>query len=213
MGGGEGQNYLSKTTQGSIDNLFVSSPFAVRLIFVLPHVRCDLSISAGSRQSASGDSILSLEGLADKILVNQTEAAWLALHQAAGGQGRHHLGHRDLPLRDGDAGPRGHHLDDGAPRDPRQDDAAGQRRGDQLEAAGLCPQEGEEVHGAHLCDLVVLAVEPEALVAALALRNLQASIKYGRMGQSKKLLCKFLYRIVLIIFVLYTGTVYHDWLV
>ena len=135
------------------------------------------------------------------------------LHQAAGGQGRHHLGHRDLPLRDGDAGPRGHHLDDGAPRDPRQDDAAGQRRGDQLEAAGLCPQEGEEVHGAHLCDLVVLAVEPEALVAALALRNLQASIKYGRMGQSKKLLCKFLYRIVLIIFVVYTGTVYHDWLV
>ena len=63
----------------------MSSPFDVRLIFVLPHVRCDLSISAGSRQSASGDSILSLEGLADKILVNQTEAAWLALHQAAGG--------------------------------------------------------------------------------------------------------------------------------
>jgi hypothetical protein len=42
--------------------------------------RCDLSISAGSKQSASGDSILSLSGLAARILVDETAEAWSALH-------------------------------------------------------------------------------------------------------------------------------------
>jgi hypothetical protein len=41
--------------------------------------RCDLSISAGSKQSASGDSILSLSGLAARILVDETAEAWSAL--------------------------------------------------------------------------------------------------------------------------------------
>jgi hypothetical protein len=43
--------------------------------------RCDLSISAGSRQSVSGDTLQSLEGLTANILVDETEPAWLALHQ------------------------------------------------------------------------------------------------------------------------------------
>jgi hypothetical protein len=47
--------------------------------------RCDLSISAGSKQSASGDSILSLSGLVARILVDETAEAWSALHGAAGG--------------------------------------------------------------------------------------------------------------------------------
>ena len=45
--------------------------------------RCDLSISAGSKQSATGDSILSLSGLASRILVNETEEAWSALHPSS----------------------------------------------------------------------------------------------------------------------------------
>jgi hypothetical protein len=95
------------------------------------------------------------------------------LDQAAGGQGRHNLAHRDLALGDGDAGPRGHHLDDGAAGDAGQDDAGGEGRGDQLQGARVCPQQDEEVHGSNLCDLVVLAVQPEALLAPLTLRNLQ----------------------------------------
>ncbi len=95
------------------------------------------------------------------------------LHEAAGGQGRHNLAHRYLALGDGDAGPRGHHLDDGAAGDAGQDDAGGEGGGDQLQAAGVRPQQDEKVHGAHLCDLVVLAVQPEALLATLALGNLQ----------------------------------------
>jgi hypothetical protein len=47
--------------------------------------RCDLSISAGSKQSASGDAILSLAGLASKILVNEADQAWSTLRAAAGG--------------------------------------------------------------------------------------------------------------------------------
>ena len=47
--------------------------------------RCDLSISAGSKQSASGNAILSLDGLKTRILVNETDQAWSLLHRTPGG--------------------------------------------------------------------------------------------------------------------------------
>ena len=95
------------------------------------------------------------------------------LQQVALGVGGHDLAHGDLPLRDGDAGPGGAELYDGPPRDAGQDGSLVQGRRDQLLRPVRSPEQDEKVHGSDLRDLVVLAKQPEALLAAVLLSNLK----------------------------------------
>ena len=58
---------------------YVHSLQPLRLTFV---VRCDLSISAGSQQSASGNTISQLNTLKQRILVDETCIAWQSIGQS-----------------------------------------------------------------------------------------------------------------------------------
>ena len=90
-------------------------------------------------------------------------------------KGGHHLAHGDLSLRDGEVGPGAAQLYDGPPSDPGQDGALVQGRCHQLLASVASSEEDEEVHGSDLCDLVVITKEPETLLAAVLLCNLNSA--------------------------------------
>ena len=77
----------------------------------------------------------------------------------------HNLLHGDLALGDLKLAPLGDELDDGPAGHAGQDDALVEGRGHELLAAVAVIEEGEDVHGADLGDLVVLAEEPDHLLA------------------------------------------------
>ena len=71
-----------------------------------------------------------------------------------------------------ETGPGADHLHDGPPGDARQNDPGVKGRGDQLLGAVTVPQQDEQVHGPDFGNLVIWSKQPQTLLTAVLLRNL-----------------------------------------
>ena len=74
--------------------------------------------------------------------------------------------HGDFSLGNVELSPFGDELNDASPGDAGQDDALVQGRCDELLLAVAVIDEGEDIHGANLGDLVIFSEEPKHLLAA-----------------------------------------------
>ena len=63
----------------------LSATFSTLVYVCLWGNKCDLSISAGSKQAASGDPVEAVEGLRENVLVDQVAEIWDTLERAEGG--------------------------------------------------------------------------------------------------------------------------------